>query len=115
MYYRGKGFHAVVWLAPSPAFDPPPVQVVSLSLPVCFRSSVVTEMRGWGGGAKSYDPDTAKKPGLLQYIKYSRVSTLHKGDAWQKMVFLAEEYADGCSYVAICRILCILIMLAEKR
>jgi hypothetical protein len=57
MIYGGPRFLAVVWFGSSRPLHPLRELSFFLSLPVCRRSSLLTEERGVGGGrgAKSYD------------------------------------------------------------
>jgi hypothetical protein len=60
----------MIWLLPLHLLFSPPVCKLSLSAcpPVCRQSSLLTRK---GGKGRETNHTTARKPGLLSYIKYS--------------------------------------------
>ncbi len=70
MIYRGPGFLAVYWLG---SHSPSPVRNLSLffSLPVCHRSSLLTDESGGGGEGEKRNQTTERKPGPLYINQYS--------------------------------------------
>jgi hypothetical protein len=79
MIYRGPGFLAVVYnSAPHPPLSPLSSPSLFLSLPVCRRSSLLTEWGGRGGrGAKSYDLEKAW-PSINHSILSGNISSFHR-------------------------------------
>ncbi len=73
MIYRRLGFLAVVWFGSSPTPSPPsPVSKLSLflSLPLCPWPNLLTG-EAWERVGEEPNHTTARKPGLLYFIKYS--------------------------------------------